>query len=135
MKYDDIIDLPHHESKSHIRMNRIDRAAQFAPFAALTGYAEAINEAGRLVDSKKELTDDEKEEINYRLKFLLENTNLNLEVMIIYFVPDKNKNGGSNHSIKGIIRKVDIDGTIHLKNRIRINIDNIISINSSIFDA
>ena len=58
-KYADIIDLEHPTSKVHPRMNKEDRAAQFAPFAALTGYAEAINEVGRLVDKKRELTDEE----------------------------------------------------------------------------
>lgn len=134
MKYNDIINLPHPQSKAHPRMNRIDRAAQFAPFAALTGYAEAINEAGRLVESKKELTDEEKEDISNKLNYLIENINSNIEVMIIYFIPDKNKNGGFNQSIKGIIRKLDIDGTIHFKNRKRIKLENVISINSSIFE-
>ena len=134
MKYDDIIMLPHPESKSHTRMNRIDRAAQFAPFAALTGYAEAINEAGRLVDAKKELTNEEKELISNKLNYLLENIDLNIEVMVIYFVPDKKKNGGFNQSIQSVIRKLDIDGTIHFKNKRKINIENVISINSSIFE-
>ena len=58
--YDDIINLPHHISKRHTQMSISDRAAQFAPFAALTGYAEAINETGRLVDKKRELTEEEK---------------------------------------------------------------------------
>ena len=66
-KYVDIIDLEHPTSKIHPRMNKEDRAAQFAPFAALTGYAEAINEVGRLVDKKRELTDEEKLIISNRI--------------------------------------------------------------------
>ena len=65
--YDDIINLPHHVSKNHPQMSRYNRAAQFAPFSALTGYEESINEAGRYVTNKIELDDSNKEEINFKL--------------------------------------------------------------------
>ena len=129
-KYDDIIDLEHPTSKNHPRMNREDRAAQFAPFAALTGYAEEINEAGRLVDKKRELTEEEKESISNKINYLLEHKDDNLEVTIIYFVPDLKKQGGNYQSIKGIIKKIDqIKRFIILTNKYKILIDDIISIN------
>ena len=129
-KYDDIIDLEHPTSKNHPRMNREDRAAQFAPFAELTGYAEEINEAGRLVDKKRELTEEEKESISNKINYLLEHKDDNLEVTIIYFVPDLKKQGGNYQSIKGIIKKIDqIKRFIILTNKYKILIDDIISIN------
>ena len=80
-KYSDIIDLPHHQSENHKRMDKINRAAQFAPFAALTGYAEAINEAGRIVDKKIILSNEEKEKISNILSYL----NLHIKEDIIKF--------------------------------------------------
>jgi hypothetical protein len=132
--YDDIINLLHHTSKVHPRMNQEDRAAQFAPFAALTGYAEAINEAGRLVDKKKELTNEEKEIISNKINYLISNVSSNIEVLIIYFIPDDKKIGGSYHSIKGIIKFYDqINKTIKLTNKRVINLDDILTINSEVF--
>ena len=92
--YDDIIKLPHHESKVHSKMSISDRAAQFSPFSALSGYAEAINETKRLVDNKKELTNEEKEIISQKINYLIENANQDIEVLIIYFIKDDKKNGG-----------------------------------------
>ncbi|MGM9968921.1 MAG: hypothetical protein ACI35S_00825 [Anaeroplasma sp.] len=127
--YDDIINLPHHISKNHPRMSQIDRAAQFAPFAALTGYAESINEAGRYVDKKKELSDEQIEDINNKLKYLLDNIEEKKEATIIHFVKDLSKDGGFYQSIKGIIKKIDsINRLIFLTNKTKIYIDNILYI-------
>ena len=133
-KYADIIDLEHPTSKVHPRMNKEDRAAQFAPFAALTGYAEAINEAGRLVDKKRELTDEEKLIISNRINYLIENKDKDYEVIIIYFIADLKKDGGKYLSINGVIKKVDIVNRFIMVNKKKIYIEDIIMINSNIFD-
>jgi hypothetical protein len=128
--YDDIINLPHHISNHHTQMSISDRAAQFAPFAALTGYAEAINEAGRLVDKKKELTEEEKINISNTINYLINNINDDIEVSIIYFVKDQNKDGGEYKSIKGIVKRYEqIDNTIILKSKFKISLEDILLIN------
>lgn len=104
MKYDDIINLEF-EPKNHPRMSKENRAAQFAPFSALTGFKEEIVEMGRMVDKKKELTDEEKEIINFQLIELF--NNLNQIVTITYFEKDQKKTGGKYYSITGYVKKID----------------------------
>ncbi|CDC44802.1 putative uncharacterized protein [Firmicutes bacterium CAG:449] len=133
--YDDIIDLPHHVSKNHPQMSRYNRAAQFAPFSALTGYEESINEAGRYVTNKIELDDSNKEEINFKLNILNNLINQRNQVTFIFFSKDKLKNGGSYKTIKGILKKYDeINNLIILEDKTKIYIDDIFSIKSPIFD-
>lgn len=105
--YDDIINLPHHVSTKHPRMSALDRAAQFSPFAALTGHDAAIKETARLTNIKLDLDDDKKEELDSRLQMLRAQTALRPEVEITYFVPDTKKSGGSYLSIRGSIKKFD----------------------------
>lgn len=103
MKYDDIIDLPHHVSKVHPQMSRENRAAQFSPFAALTGYEEAVKEMGRLTDRRMILDEYEEEEIDRKLRILKEH--MEIEVSITWFVSDPFKEGGSYHQAEGVIEK------------------------------
>lgn len=105
--YDDIINLPHHVSKKHPQMSALDRAAQFSPFAALTGHDSAIKETARLTDMKLELDEYKKEELDDRLQMLRAQTALRPEVEITYFVPDTQKTGGSYLSVRGTIKKFD----------------------------
>ncbi len=84
-------------------MTRQDRAAQFSPFAALTGYEAVIAESGRLTDAKTELTDSSVEEINEKLQRLTKND----AVTVTYFVPDKNKSGGRYVTVTGFFKRVD----------------------------
>ncbi len=133
--YDDIINLPHHVSKNHPQMSRYNRAAQFAPFSALTGYEESINEAGRYVTNKIELDDSNKEEINFKLNILNNLINQRNQVTFVFFSKDKLKNGGSYKTIKGILKKYDeINNLIILEDKTKIYIDDIFSIKSPIFD-
>ena len=90
-KYDDIINLPHHVSLTHPHMSRLDRAAQFSPFAALTGYDAAIKETARLTDKKVELGEYELEELNRTLLELSDHISQHPQVMVTYFEPDKCK--------------------------------------------
>lgn len=106
-QYDDIINLPHHRSKTRPHMSLEDRAAQFSPFAALTGHDEAIEETARLTDRKIELDEDAKARLNEKLQYIAENLGTELEVAITYFVPDNAKTGGEYVTKRGIVKKID----------------------------
>ena len=127
-EYENILDLKHFEpSSKHPRMTLYKRSAQFAPFAALSGYSEQIDETKRLTTRKIELSDDKKEEINNNLSVLLSNNNLIAK--IIYFLKDKYKSGGKYISISGKIMKYDdIKRFIILENKQKISIDNIVDL-------
>lgn len=107
--YDDIISLPHHVSRVHPQMPMYSRAAQFAPFAALSGHEAAISETARQTDTERELADSEAEMLDRKFAVLLQKKEEQPEVTITYFVPDKKKNGGSYHTSTGHIRKIDPD--------------------------
>ena len=104
-KYDDIINLPHHRSKTHPHMALIDRAAQFAPFAALTGYGDAIDETARLTDGRPDLDEQQLAELNERLLQIMAQPNA--VVRIPYFIPDEKKEGGRYEQAEGVIKKTD----------------------------
>lgn len=108
--YDDIINLPHHQSKNHPHMSMHDRAAQFAPFAALTGYDDAIKEARRLTDSKPELDENRLEELDQKLADLMTRIEEHPKVTITYFEPDDNKDGGEYIAYDGRLSKIDYAG-------------------------
>ena len=109
-KYDDIINLPHHVSDYHKPMPMRNRAAQFAPFAALSGHSDAIAETMRMTESFKELTDYEKNLLSRKLNYTIETGS---RIGVTYFIPDKTKSGGSYKMINGRIKKWDeYDNTI-----------------------
>ena len=118
--YDDIIDLPHHVSETHPPMSRADRAAQFSPFAALTGYDAAVRESARVTEQRIELDEGVKAELNARLNCILEHLPEHPQVSITYFVPDEKKSGGAYRTVTGAVRKLDgfaktltlVDGTV-----------------------
>jgi len=105
--YDDIIHLPHHTSTTHPRMPMQDRAAQFAPFAALTGHSAAINETARLTDKKISLSEEESAQLNETLLFLLKTRPNSPEAQVTHFVPDPNKDGGAYVKTKGYVQRLD----------------------------
>ena len=128
MKYDDIINHKHHESLRHPRMPRINRAAQFAPFAALTGYENAIEEAGRLTESKIILEESAKVELDEELRKLIE-SDMMAEAEITYFTPDDVKEGGHFALFKGKIKNIDeMRGELISKNGKRIKLGSITKI-------
>ena len=102
--YDDIINLPHHVSVTHPRMSQHDRAAQFAPFAALTGYDDEITEMGRITDNRPELDDTTKARLDCRLQILVDNAEERPSVSITFFKADERKNGGAYINIHGNFR-------------------------------
>ena len=106
-KYDDIIDLPHHVSVRHPQMAQQDRAAQFAPFAALTGYGDAVDETARLTESRIELTESEREQIDLRLQELEAHLADGPVVHLVYFRQDPLKDGGEYVTVIGRVRKFE----------------------------
>ena len=133
-KYDDIIKLPHHVSKRHPQMSIMARSAQFAPFAALSGYDEAVKETARLTDKRIEIDDGLKLIINNKLNYILENLNINPQIVFTYFVYDKKKTGGKYVEKIGIVKKIDlIEKYILLTDKSKIPIEEIININGEIF--
>ncbi len=108
-RYKDIIDLPHHQSKDRKHMSLYDRAAQFSPFAALTGYEEIIAEEGRLTDEFAELPEHARDELDRRFALLTAMTEegYHPEVTVTFFVPDELKSGGRYESFTGEVKRVD----------------------------
>ena len=129
MNYDDIINLPHHVSKNHMQMSIHDRAAQFAPFSALTGYEEVINETARLTDEKIELDEDRIYDINAKLQYIKDNIDVKPEITVEYFISDEKKSGGAYVTLNDRVRIIDeYERTIVFVSGKRINIDDIYGI-------
>ncbi len=133
-KYDDMLSLPHPTSRKHPRMSATDRAAQFSPFAALTGYEETIEETGRLTEQPVELWEDARMELDRRQQFLLENTHLAPEIAVRYFQPDSKKKGGAYVTVRGRLKSVDsVKRILQLQNGTQIPLDAITDLDSSLF--
>ena len=112
-RYDDIINLPHPTSSKHPRMTVENRAAQFSPFSALTGYDAIVEEAGRLTESRAELDEQRKAMLDAVLRQLQENISAEPEISIEYFVPDLLKFGGEYVRRTGRLRRIDpFEGSI-----------------------
>lgn len=132
--YEDIINLPHHVSPKRPQMSMQDRAAQFSPFAALTGYEDAIKETGRLTDVKIELSDEDRELLDQKQQYLQEHIGDRPEITITYFVPDEKKSGGAYISISGRMKRVDeYARQFVLTDGKKIQLDDIIDIRSDCF--
>lgn len=128
-KYDDIINLPHHVSTKHQRLSMEQRAAQFAPFAALTGYSDAIKETARITEDRIELDDEEKIKLDNKLKKLQNNISNKPKVIVTYFVPDIRKSGGEYITKVGNLKKLDeYNQLLVLDDRTEIPIKEIIEI-------
>ena len=136
MNYEDIIYREHPTSTKHPRMSLYDRAAQFSPFAALTGHDAAIMETARLTECNRELDEDEKEKINERLVILLDNTYKRPSASITYFVPDEKKDGGKYVTESIRVKRIDsFDRVIVSEDGLKIGIDMIRSVESELFDG
>ena len=129
MNYEDIIYLPHHRSKKHAPMPLIDRAAQFSPFAALTGHDAAIMETARLTDRKIELDEYEIAVLDDRLQTIKVQLESHPEITVTYFQPDIRKDGGEYITVTGRVKKIDeYAKTMILDDSTRILIEDIIEI-------
>ena len=108
-KYDDIINLPRHVSKKHPQMSVEERAAQFAPFAALVGYEDEVEETARITEKRIGLNEEEKKILDTKLQMLNEQIKVQIypNITIMYFIPDLKKDGGKYIKVSGVIKKVD----------------------------
>ncbi|MBQ8180438.1 MAG: hypothetical protein IJ010_00460 [Ruminococcus sp.] len=102
--YDDIIGLPHYVSQKRSKMSMHDRAAQFSPFAALTGYEEAVEETARLTDSRLIPDEERSAELDRTIRLILDSIGSRPEITVLYFVPDQKKNGGKYEEYTGFLR-------------------------------
>ena len=128
-RYDDIINLPHHQSTERAHMSLHDRAAQFAPFAALTGYEEAIDETARVTEEKIILDETAIERINEKLYEISQHLSEKWNVTITYFRPDALKNGGAYLTDVGTIKKIDeIEKIIIMDSGMKIKMEQIVGI-------
>jgi hypothetical protein len=133
-KYDEIMGLPHHVSKTRPQMPMSDRAAQFAPFAALTGYDSAIKETGRLTDERIEHDVEALSALDMKYQLLMEALDEAPEVTITYFQPDERKAGGKYVSAVGAVKKIDdFERRITMRDGTRIPMDDILSIDGELF--
>lgn len=127
--YEDILYLPHPVSSTHPPMPRPDRAAQFAPFAALSVYHDAVRESSRFTDKKIELDDHAKDLLDEKLCMLQQNTHLHHQVTILYFLPDEKKDGGAYVSATGFLKKTDwYNRVLILQDDTAVPIDSIIEL-------
>lgn len=134
--YNDIINLPHHVSATRPQMPMMDRAAQFSPFAALTGYDAAIKETGRLTDEKIELDEENLKDLNMRFQMLIDHLKDEPEVTFTYFKPDERKTGGAYIEVSGVVKKVDdFERLILMKNGLKLPMDDILIVEGEIFSS
>ena len=135
-KYDDIINLPNPTPTCRPRMSALDRAAQFAPFAALTGYEAVVAEAARLTDDRLELSEDMKIILNDKMQMIVDNIDKEPFVTIKYFVPDKRKAGGAYVEVSGIVKEIDeYERCIVMTDGIKIPIEQIRAIDGELLNC
>ena len=134
--YEDIIHLPHHTSPLRTPMSAHDRAAQFSPFAALTGYGDAITETGRLTDRKVEMDEYVKMDLDGKLSIIQERMNEQMKVLITYFRPDRTKSGGAYVTTTGCVKKLDeFRRMLVMQDGTKIPMDDILEIDGERFDT
>ena len=135
-KYDDIINLPNPTPTCRPRMSALDRAAQFAPFAALTGYEAVVAEAARLTDDRLELSEDMKIILNDKMQMIVDNIDKEPFVTIKYFVPDKRKAGGAYVEVSGIVKEIDeYERCIVMTDGIKIPIEQVRAIDGELLNC
>ena len=133
-RYDEIINLPHHVSKTRPQMPMSDRAAQFAPFAALTGYDSVIKETGRLTGERIELDEEALTDLNMRYQLLVDALDEEPEVEITYFKPDERKSGGEYVTVTGTVKKVDdFERLIIMHDGTKIPMDDVLVVDWGLF--
>lgn len=134
-KYDDMLDMPHHVSTVHPPMSISNRAAQFAPFAALTGYDDAISETARLTDEKIELDENHKEYLNEKLQIIQQRIKEHPQVTVTYYKADERKAGGAYITVTTQIKKIEnYDHTVMTDQQVKIPIEDIIDLDIGVED-
>ena len=133
-KYDDMIYLPNPTPTCKPRMSLHDRAAQFSPFAALTGYEDAVEETARLTDTRLELSEDMKTILNEKMQMIIDNLDSEPIVTITYFVPDKKKSGGAYVDVTGVVKEIDeYERCIVMTDKKKIPIEQVRAIEGELF--
>ena len=133
-KYDDMIYLPNPTPTCKPRMSLHDRAAQFSPFAALTGYEDAVEETARLTDTRLELSEDMKTILNEKMQMIVDNLDSEPIVTITYFVPDKKKEGGVYVDVTGIVKEInEYERCIVMTDKKKIPIEQVRAIEGELF--
>lgn len=134
-KYNDIINMPHHVSRRHKQMPLSDRAAQFSPFSALSGYGDAVKETARQTDGRIYLSEDAKAVINDKIRILSE-MSYSEPVSITHFVPDDKKNGGQYITDTVTVKKIDeYNKVIKMNNGAIIAFKDILELDGDIFNS
>jgi len=132
--YDDIVDLPPHISKKHPQPSMMDRAARFAPFAAITGYEEMVLEEARVTEERIDLDEGTLSLLNEKLNMIQEFLDDEPEVTITYFEPDKKKSGGAYVNITGIVKRIDeYEHLVMMTDGKKIYIEDIYNLQSDLF--
>ena len=133
-QYDDIINLQHHVSSYHEHMSVLDRAAQFSPFAALTGFEGAIKETARLTHHRIELDEAEKAILDEKLRIVQEQLSKQQQIEFVFFRPDEMKAGGSYICVTGTVKKIEgYERTVVMQDGTRIPIEEIVDITGEMF--
>lgn len=134
--YDDILHLPHHRSSARAHLSNRDRAAQFAPFAALTGLGAALQEAARLTECRPQLDPSEQELLDLQLRLLDRQLSQQPEVCVTYFRPDEKKAGGAICTVTGRVQKIDTYGhSLILSDGLRIPTEDLLALDSPVFSS
>ena len=134
--YEDIINLPHHVSPTRPRMSRADRAAEFSPFAALSGYGDAVKETARLTGQRIELDESAKAALDEKLRLLAEVIEDRPETAITYFLPDRKKTGGEYVTVSGRVKRADsVQRELVMMNGTRIPVEDILDVTGDLFKA
>jgi hypothetical protein len=135
-KYDAILNQPHHVSPRHAPMSALDRAAQFSPFAALTGHGAAIEETARLTDTQSDLDENQMELLDERLRLLQSHLSEQPVVTFTYYQPDEKKSGGAYLTATGIVKKIlDIERLIVLEDEKTLPLDSLVAIEGELFST
>ena len=133
-EYDDLLYLPHPVSRRHPPMSAMDRAAQFSPFSALTGYEAVLREAGRLTDNRAELSEYSRDILDQKQKILLDAAPTYPEITITYFIPDRRKQGGAYGTLKGNLKKINLARrVIILLDGTEVSLDDVADIQCELF--
>lgn len=134
--YEELLRMPHHVSANHPPMSMHDRAAQFAPFSALTGYGEAVAETARLTEERGERSEEEAAQLDRRLRLLRARLAERPLLQIEFFVPDSSKSGGRYELLSGAVAKIaDAERTLILEDGTEIKLDMVRSLSGALFDA
>lgn len=134
--YEDIVNLPPHISKRHPQPTMIERAARFAPFAAITGYEEMVLEEARVTEERVELDEGTLAMLNEKLNIIHDSLDSEPVVQITYFEPDKKKSGGAYISVTGTVKRIDeYERLVIMSDGKKIRIDEIFGLEGKLFDS